>query len=107
MFQEPANNKGTLKKIWEYQCTVEGNNDRKFNHGGSVTELPDGSMFVCMASNYSKVFIVNHDKKTLWSAIPEKWNATYRKWVDTHQYKASIISREQLEKLIWNSEKKE
>ena len=107
IFQEPEGEKGGLKKIWEYQCTVDGSNEKRFNSGGNVFELPDGSMYVCMGSDYSKVFIVTRDKKVLWSALPEKWNPFKKKWELIHEYRSSIISREQLENLIWNSEKKE
>ena len=54
------------------------------------------------------MFIVNKDKKELWSAVYEKYNVTTKKWEmpDKTVYRASIItSRKELEQLIWNSEK--
>jgi len=107
MLQEPVSAKTTLKKIWEYQCTVEDNYKKRFTSGGNVIELSDRSLFVNMGSDYSKVFIVNRDKKVLWSAIPEKWNPAEKNWTIIHQYRASIISKSDLENLIWNSESKE
>lgn len=106
MFEEPATANGKLKKIWEYQCTEEGDYPRKFVSGGNVYEMPDGDMFVSMGSSYNKVMIVSHDKKVLWSGMPEKWNSTKKAWETLHQYRSCIITRGQLENLIWNSEKK-
>jgi hypothetical protein len=39
--------------------------------------------------------------------MAEQRNPVNNKWEQIHQYRASIISREQLENLIWNSEIKE
>ncbi len=105
---EPGTKSGKLKKIWEYDCAIPGINinDRGINDfrtGGNVIELPDQSMFVCMSSTiYTRLFIVNRDKETLWSARLEKWNETDKKWVGAFQYRASICSREEMDRLIWN-----
>ena len=113
MMKEPINANGKLEKIWEYACTIDdttGIEQKKpyfFPSGGNVTELPDRSMFVSMSKPYSKLFIIDRDKKILWSAIPEKYNAKQKKWHPDNTYKASIITtRSDLEKLIWSSEKK-
>lgn len=73
--------------------------------GGNVIELPDQSLFVCMNSQQGKIFIVNKSKEVLWSAVAEKLSvAKERKWqILPQQYRASIISRRQLEQLIWNT----
>lgn len=108
MMQETGK-KGELKKIWEYQCTIEGQsgNQQKqyqFTFGGNVEELANGDIFTSMSTLYSKVFIVTKDKKELWSAIPESWNDRTKTWENIIQYKASFIpSGKDLEKLIWNS----
>ena len=109
--KEPGAGGNELKKIWEYQCTVgkEGlaaTGSSRFVSGGSVTELPDQSMLVMMGLPYPKVFIVNNDKKVLWSAIPERFDPVAKKWGYTDQYRAYLITdRKELEHLIWNSEK--
>ena len=111
MMQEPPAGKNDLKKIWEYQCSVEdksiSKDDLYFHSGGNVLELPDRSMFVSMSIPYCKVFIVSHDKKILWSAVTEKFDTLTQKWSPPIElYRASIItSRKQLEQLIWNAEK--
>ena len=94
--------------MWEYDCTVPGLDIRDrgindFRTGGNVSELPDQSLFVCMSSTvYTGLFIVNRDKEILWSARLEKWNELNKKWVGAFQYRASICSREEMERLIWN-----
>jgi len=106
MLQEPATSKGQLKKVWEYECTLDSMTEQeqaklRFETGGSVFELPDRSILCCMAGNYSKVFIVNRDKKITWSALPEQWSLTEKKWKALPGYRASIITRQELESLIW------
>ncbi len=112
IFQENPAENGGLKKTWEYYCDIDGMNDPRpkvfwLGTGGNVVELPDNSMFVCMGSQFSKVFIVNMDKKILWSAASEKWNAGNNKWECIPQYRASMITtRKEMEQLIWNAEMK-
>ena len=109
--QEAGPGKNELKKIWEYPITfdAEGKSaigNSRFIAGGGVTELPDKSLLVMMGLPYPKVFIVNNDKKVLWSAIPQKFDPVANKWTYTDQYRACMItSRKDLEQLIWNSEK--
>ncbi len=97
--KEPVTTDEKMKIIWEYQCSTDKAGHKKFNSGGNVTILDDESLFVCMGGDYSKVFIVNKDKKILWSALPERKNAGV--WIPDHQYRASIIgSTEKLHQLI-------
>jgi hypothetical protein len=122
MFREPTSGKTGLEKIWEYQCTPDGINRRKqlsvpqkdlngrllqahHTSGGNVIEMPDNSLFVSMSGPYCKVFIVSQDKEILWSALPEKRNPVEKEWNPVSEYRASIITREQLENVIWNSER--
>ena len=112
MFKQTDMATGGLEKVWEYQCTIDDTSEitdpkpYRFAAGGNVVELPGKSMFVSMGAPYSKVFIVNHNKQILWSAIPEKYDAVSKKWMLVDLYRASIIpSRKDLEQLIWNSEK--
>jgi len=108
MIQQPAGPNGQMKKVWEYQCTVDGLSASEhprltFETGGSVFELPDGSMFCSTGNNpYCKIFIVDHNKNILWAALPEVWNKKTKDWVIDAGYRASIITRKQLEGIIWN-----
>lgn len=110
MLRETVPGGNGLKKVWEYQCTIEdpviAHENPGFLSGGNVQEMPDGPLFVSMGAPYSKVFIVARDKRVLWSAMPERYNVEYGKWgLPIGVYRASIITREDLEKLIWNSER--
>jgi len=103
-FKESASAHEPLKKIWEYECTIEGNYPKGAPSGGNVMELKDQSLFVSMGGFYSKMFIVTDDKKEVWSAIPEHWIPS-QTWTPVMEYRASIIeNREDLERLIWNAE---
>jgi len=117
-FREPGYGKDSLVKIWEYTCTVEGGNKDSADglqkmyswpFGGNVIELPDTSLFVCMGGNYSKLFILNKNKKIVWSALPEKWDLHENKWIPSPVgYRASVITDHQaLEKLVWSMDIKE
>lgn len=107
MLQEQKVDVAPLKKIWEYQCTIDDNYPQSAPSGGNVIELPDRSLFVAMAGPYSKLFIVNMNKQVLWSALPEIWNSNEKKWLAYGQYRASIIADAQkLETLIWQKQTK-
>ena len=95
-----------MKKIWEYECTVDGiaaERKYQFANGGSVQELPDNSLFVNMSHEaYTKIFIVDRDKNVLWSAIPEGWDKVKQKWTPIFQYRASMITdKNELGQMIW------
>ena len=109
VMKEPAPGEGYMKKIWDYTCTIDAsdtaNRNVPFISGGNVLELPDRSMFVSMGEPHCKVFIVSRDKKILWNAIPEKYDQALHQWVQPYDlYRATIITRKELEQLIWKSE---
>ena len=89
--------KSKLKKCWEYQCTTDDNGATNnnfhalFMSGGDVKELKDNSLFVCMGGTYSKIFILNRNKEISWSAIPEVYLQTEKRWSALPQYRANII----------------
>ena len=103
MLKEPRFDGDSLKKVWEFSCVADGSNKR-FRQGGNVIELQNGSMFVCMGSEYSELMIVNKEKKTSWRALPEKFQDVDNVWMPVHEYRANIISRVELEQMIWRSE---
>lgn len=105
IMREPVSEKDTLETIWEYNCATDGYT-RGFYSGGIGIELPDRSMFICLGSDYAKLLIVNRDKKTLWSALPETYSTDRKKWEPSGKiYRAGIISRKELEHMIWNTGK--
>ena len=102
--KEPSADHPYVEKVWEYTCTSDDKFSKKFGSGGNAIELPDTSLFVCMGNDYSKLFLVNRQKKVLWSALPEKYFESDAKWTPTRQYRSNIISRKYFENLIWNAE---
>lgn len=111
MMKETGGGNTSLKKVWEYECNVAGMRERNplhsiFTSGGNVIELPDGSMFASMSVKYGNLLIVGRNKRLLWNAISERWSPTEKKWTVDANYRASIIlSRKDLEDLIWNDRK--
>ncbi len=105
VMKQPSDPYDSLEVKWEYNCTIDFKRDSiaySFPIGGNVLELPDNSLLACMGGNYSKVFIVNMNKKILWSALPEIWNKDRKRWEEQYSFHASIItSKEDLEHLIW------
>ncbi len=113
--KHPSSGKDTLEKMWEFDCPLDSGTNRSkmgaFSFGGNILELPGQELFVCMGGTCGKLFIVNKDKQVLWSAQPEKWDASINKWskdgatLDNNMkegsYRASIINRAELENLVW------
>lgn len=101
ILKEPQSPRDDLKIIWEYECSSDATLNTNFNSGGNVIELPDNNYLVCMGGNYSKTFIVNEQKKILWSGLPEMMTDTG--WSNNYVYRASIIeNRTKLADLIWH-----
>ena len=105
VLQKTGESSSPLKKVWEFTCPSGENAPQKFASGGNALELDDGSFLVNMGSDYSKLFVVTRDKKILWSAIPERFIETDKKWVPMKEYRVNMISRADLESLIWYAEK--
>ena len=105
-------NTGKLEKIWEYECDVNYVGIRSpkpysFGIGGNVFELPDKSFLASLSGSCTNIFIVNRDKKLLWSAVCERWSPETKQWNPILNYRASMItSRADMDRLIWNSVKK-
>ena len=112
LMEEPlTGSSGKLKKIWEYSCPIEKNTTDprmkiKSTSGGNVIELPDGTIFGTMSSLECTSFIVNMEKEILWSATAEKRDNGHNKWAPSdNSYRSSIIlSRKDMEHLVWGEE---
>jgi len=129
ILKEPVNGKGGLKKIWEYDCQLDGINKQEMdNHnkkiarmrnlrgrnmsakikmtsGGNFMELPGDAYFASLNSPFSKILIVSRDKNILWSALLERKNSQDSLWSALPVYRANIITnRKDLEKLVWDTE---
>ena len=117
MLKTPPRGKDTIEKIREFTLPLEPGEQvaaGTFGYGGNVTQLDSGDLFVCMGGIYGKLLIVGPDDKICWSAQPEKWDTETAQWrkdgalVDHKMregsYRAHLITRKQLEQLIWAGE---
>ncbi|MCD6011680.1 MAG: hypothetical protein K0Q79_1542 [Flavipsychrobacter sp.] len=108
VFKEPPPGNNKLEKIWEYEAPAEvttvmdKGRDIYYTSGGNAIELPDGSLFISMCNHYVNLFIIDRDKKIRWNAIPEKSTEDHKQWLPATQYRASIITAKQMEKLVWS-----
>ncbi len=111
MLKEPQTGHDALEKVWEFKCPVELLDNSKipmrrkyqFTTGGGVVELSDRSLLVTTCSPYSKVFIVNRDKKILWSCEPERWHNARNAWSPLMHYRTCLVERKDFEKLVRSS----
>ena len=102
LIMKPMGSTDGLEKVWEYKYPSDERKSGGFPSGGTAIELPDHSMFICLASDYPKLLIVGKDKKVSWSAIPELYDPVTKKWdVPKRTYRANIIDRKGLERMIW------
>ncbi len=121
--------KDQLKKVWQYDCTLDGMSENELNEytkksqqmqmlgqrdssmmqtlrlssGGNAVELGDGSFLVTMSGVFGKIFVVNKNKEVLWSAVPEVKIFDDAPWTAIGSYRASMVTRRQLQALIWNT----
>lgn len=94
-----------LEKVWDFNCNLAVEGDPvQGSGGGNVVILPDNSLFISMCSPYGDIFIVNENRDILWSAVAETYQPDSQTWDRMGRYRASIVSRAQLEHLIWNDE---
>ena len=105
-FKDPEKKTDKVMPVWEYECQANSRPPNGFLTGGSVMELSGNSLFVSMALPDNKLFIVNMEKKILWSASNEYYDSNQNKWAPLGMYRAFIFENKQLlDRLIWNSEK--
>jgi len=103
--KEPSNGDSDMKIVWNYNVSFDDSKITQNEKGGEIMELANNDLFVSMGMGYSKMLIINKNKKILWSAIPEVWNENEKQWKINSQYRASVIeNKEELAKMIWNTE---
>jgi hypothetical protein len=90
-----------LEKVWELNCEALAKEPKEANGGGgNVMELPGNRLFVSLGIPYSDMYIVDADKSILWSAMVDVYIPNNNSWMPYLKYRASIITRQQLEQLI-------
>ena len=110
MLKEPTVPGETLAKTWEYECNIMDapsiNGRKPKSGGGSVFELPDHSFFACVNYLYTGIFVIDRDKNIKWSAVSEAFDIERKAWMPNYQYRTFMITRAELENLIWSAETK-
>ncbi len=107
IFDQADTSANGLHKIWEYEYSdgdiqAQKTANIKFARGGNIIELPDQSLFASINLPYSVIFIVSRNKEVQWSALPEKWNPSQKKWESLGSYRASITAgRQEIENLVF------
>jgi hypothetical protein len=124
-FKESKDQPGGLEKIWQYDCTTDGMTEQEHgsflqqtallqrpngtgnklypvhvSSGGNVMVMGDDAMFVSMSGLFAKMLIINKNKEVLWSAVPELTFFPGAPPTPIATYRASILTRKELEKLI-------
>ena len=97
-----------LIKKWSYKCPVDLDQDIVSNPvlnggGGSAESFSDSLLLIQMNNPFNKTLIINNKKELLWSGILENKRGD-NKWQSAPSYRASIVTRAELEDLIWNSQ---
>ncbi len=101
IFEEAADAKYGLRKVWEYEFNIPQANAAR-SGGGNMIDLPDGSIFASISLPYTGLVIVDRKKNILWNAKPEKWDAATSSWTGLSTYRATIIpTAEELYRVIW------
>ncbi len=96
---------GALEKVWDFDCSAILDDRAPQNGGGgNIVALSNSSFFVSMSAPYGDLFIVDSNKHISWRAIAEKYQPESNDWKECPKYRASIVTRDQLEQLIWASE---
>lgn len=97
---------GVLQKVWDFDCkALIGNGVLRQGVGGNIRILPNQSVYVSMSLPYSDLFILDSSRIVQWHATTERYNTENGTWENWPRYRGSIITRGELEQMIWNANK--
>ncbi len=100
-FNEPYAPADTLSKEWEFSCRLDTLSRGFTQGGGSVSELHNTDILVCMA--HGRNFIVSKTKKILWDSLLEQIdNEKNWKLMETG-YRSTIQTRQEFDNIILDS----
>ncbi len=93
----------SIKNSWELDCRKYlGDKINDAGGGGNVVPISDSTLFVSMCNPHNEMFIVNTRKELLWSAVTEIYQPYEKTWGPYPRYRASVVTRKQLEQMIWS-----
>ncbi|MCD6013621.1 MAG: hypothetical protein K0Q79_3483 [Flavipsychrobacter sp.] len=95
--------RGSLEKVWEFSCdAIIKNLQGTMGGGGNVVLMPGGRLFISVGIPYDGMYIVDTKKQVHWSAGVETYDPQKNSWIPYVKYRASIITRQQMEKMVWS-----
>jgi Arylsulfotransferase (ASST) len=110
VLRRPVGTRDSLQELWQFICPVKITNTVSnkssvipYTTGGNVLEMQVGDIFVSTCSPYNDMYIVDEGKNILWQAALQRRNTAAENWLPQISFKSSIITRQQLESLIWSS----
>jgi hypothetical protein len=89
VFSQPSDS-GSSQVIWKFDCMLDSFDNKSFR-GGSVNELKNGNLLVCMGT-VNRIFEITRDKEIVWSAVIEKYRTYDSVWQPVNLFKACNIS---------------
>jgi hypothetical protein len=82
---------GVAKTIWSYECKMNDHPEGVVGKEGSVFELPNKNLFICVGGA-NKIFEVTRDKKVVWEMNCEEFSNKENKWVPFTNYRSHYLS---------------
>ncbi len=76
--------------LWKFDCRFDGIVYHSLR-GGSINELKDGNLLVCMGKT-NRVFEVTREKKVVWQAEMEKYDLNFSAWQPNSLYQVYYTS---------------
>ena len=89
VFSQPVAGENS-KIVWKYDCAFDSA-DNLSHSGGNVDELKNKNLLVCMGE-VNRVFEVTRDKKIVWNALIESYDAEDSTWRKFALYRAHYTS---------------
>jgi hypothetical protein len=109
IFQDSLAPEGGVNVLWEFDCPVPQNAERNAStkelatSGGNVQELADGSFFISTCTPFGDMYVVDRNKHVLWQAEAKIWQASKSAWSPSSSYRATMITKQELERIIWKN----
>ncbi|MEP6674837.1 MAG: aryl-sulfate sulfotransferase [Ferruginibacter sp.] len=82
---------GVARKNWEYECKMNDYPEGLVGKEGSVFELPNKNLLVCIGGA-NKIFEVTRTKKVVWEMNCETYSSKDNKWIPFTNYRSHFIS---------------
>ncbi|NVO20934.1 MAG: aryl-sulfate sulfotransferase [Bacteroidetes bacterium] len=91
IFTDPKNEKTPSKILWKFDCKFDSLSNGKSLKMGNVMELPNHDLLVNMGT-LNRTIELSRDKKILWDAFTEQWNAKVNKWEPFSTFRCNYVS---------------